>query len=74
MRMKIRKNLLLSAQAVRCGSRLAARRGTSLSEVVERELLSASTEQEEPDYWPRPTKPVRRAGDRRFDYLRRKHA
>jgi hypothetical protein len=73
MRMKVRKNLLLSVQAVRRGATLAAKHGTSLSAIVEKELLSAAADEEPADYWPHPTKPIVRKDDPRFEYLRKKH-
>jgi hypothetical protein len=73
MRMKTRKNLLLSRQAVARGERLAAAKNTSLSAVVEKQLLNASDGSERVDYWDKPTKPINRPGDPRFEHLRTKH-
>ena len=72
--MKTRKNLLLSRQAVARGERLAAAKGTCLSAVVEKQLLGGTSGAEPGDYWDKPTKPIKRTGDARFDYLRAKHA
>ena len=76
MRMKLKKNLLLSEAAVVAGQKLAAEANTSLSKIVEQRLLgpAASAEELNADYWDRPTKPVPRSGDARFEFLNRKHA
>ncbi len=70
--MKIRKNLTLSAKAVAVGEKLAALHGTSLSALVEKQILSGGAELEH--YWSKPTRPIRRPGDTRYEYLQKKHA
>ena len=70
--MKVRKNLLLSKDAVACGERQAVSKGTSLSAIVEKKLLAGDS-MESPDYWDKPTKPISRPGDPRFEHLRGKH-
>ena len=72
--MKIRKNVTLSRQAVLNGERAAKRRGSSLSALVERHLLSLADEPDESDYYCHYHKPVPRPGDARYEYLMRKHA
>jgi hypothetical protein len=77
MRMKMRKNLLLDERAVSRGEQAARERNLSLSALVEKQLLSIPRlrKEEEDEFWPGPPgKPVRRQGDPRYDYLRRKHA
>lgn len=75
MRMKLRKNLLLDANAVARGERAAHERNLSLSALVEKHLLSIPTLAEETEFWPGPPgKPLKRPGDPRSEYLRRKHA
>jgi hypothetical protein len=75
MRMKTRKNLSLSPRAVARGERLAHSRHTSLSELVEKQLLQIPDppgDQEE--FWPGPAlKPAKRRNDPRGDYLSKKH-
>jgi len=75
VRMKTRKNLLLSKDAVAKGERLAALRATSLSRIIEEQLLSITIDQsEEEEYWVGPPlQPIARPGDRRHEYLKRKH-
>ena len=75
MRMKTRKNLLLSSEAVARGERAAAARSTSLSKLVEEQLLSVPLEEAgAEEYWPGPPlKPISRPKDRRHDYWKRKH-
>ena len=75
MRMKVRKNLYLSGEAVARGERLARTGQTSLSGLVEKQLLQIP---EMPgtneDFWNGPAlKPLRRKNDPRADYLSRKH-
>jgi hypothetical protein len=75
--MKVRKNISLSRQAVAAGEALAAEQGTNFSKVVEQSLSAAPRLRNAPveDFWDGPAlKPVRRKGDRRHDYLQRKHA
>jgi hypothetical protein len=75
MRMKVRKNLLLDAQAVARGERAARERRVSLSTLVEKHLLSIPRLAEDEEFWPGPPgKPLARQGDPRHDHLRRKHA
>jgi hypothetical protein len=53
--MKTRKNLLLSKEAVARGERLAAARATSLSKIVEEQLLSIIIDQSKDEhYWSGP--------------------
>ena len=75
MCMKARKNLYLSVEAVARGERLAKGSQTSLSEVVEKQLLQIP---EVPggneEFWTGPAlRPLRRKHDPRADYLTRKH-
>ena len=73
--MKRRKNLLLSSEAIARGQQVAQETGRSLSAVVEEQLLSIRIAKAGPeDYWSGPAlRPVQRAEDERFAYLRRKH-
>ena len=73
--MKARKNLYLSVEAVARGERLAKGSQTSLSEVVEKQLLQIP---EVPggneEFWTGPAlRPLRRKNDPRAVYLARKH-
>ena len=75
MCMKARKNLYLSVEAVARGERLAKGSQTSLSELVEKQLLQIP---EMPganeEFWPGPPlRPLRRKNDPRAAYLIRKH-
>jgi len=72
--MKIRKNLTLSAKAIAVGEKLAALHGTSLSALVEKQILSGGAELETEHYWPEAGRPISRPGDARYEYLRKKHA
>jgi hypothetical protein len=74
MRMKVRKSLYLDRQAVAAGERAAAKVADgSLSQLVEKQLLSLRSVTE-PEHFSRHTgKPVRRPGDARFAYLKHKH-
>ena len=72
--MKIRKNITLSRQAILRGERAAKQRGSSLSALVERHLLSLGNEADEAEYYCAQHKPVPRPGDARYEYLMRKHA
>ena len=73
--MKARKNLYLSVEAVARGERLAKGSRTSLSEVVERQLLQIpEVPGSNEEFWTGPAlRPVRRKNDQRGDYLARKH-
>ena len=73
--MKERKNLYLSAKAVARGERLARSRQTSLSDLVEKQLLQIpEIPGTQEDFWPGPAlRPVRRKNDPRAEYLSRKH-
>ena len=75
-RMKVKKQLCLSKRAVAQGELLAREQGIKLSALVEKQLLAASGQPlAEEEFWPGPAlKPIRRAGDRRHDYLRKHHA
>ena len=73
--MKLRKNFTLSSEAVARGERLAAERSSSLSQIIEEQLLAipaiAVTQE---DYWPGPAlQPIKRPGDKRHAYLQKKH-
>jgi len=72
--MKIRKNITLSAKAIAVGEKLAALHGTSLSALVEKQILSGGAELEAEHYWPEAGRPIPRPGDTRYEYLRKKHA
>ncbi|HEY3761241.1 MAG TPA: hypothetical protein VGN23_05790 [Verrucomicrobiae bacterium] len=72
--MKIRKNLTLSEKAIAVGEKLAALHGTSLSALVEKQILASRTELETEHYWPKVGRPIPRPGDARYEYLRKKHA
>lgn len=73
--MQRRKILSLSDKAIARGEQIAAETGRSLSALVEAQLLaipSVTTEHEE--FWPgRALKPVKRPGDARYEFLKRKH-
>ena len=73
--MKLRKNLLLSSEAVARGRQLAAESQKSLSAVIEAQLLAAPSGHGKGDeYWPGPAlKPLSRPRDARSAYLKRKH-
>jgi hypothetical protein len=73
--MKLRKNLSLSPESVARGRQLAAETGTSLSAVIEAQLLAApSAADARDDYWPGPAlKALSRPADSRGAYLKRKH-
>jgi hypothetical protein len=73
--MKQRKNLLLSREAIARGEQLARETRTSLSAVVEAQLLDAPFPGAQPaEYWSGPAlKPLARPGEARARYLRRKH-
>jgi hypothetical protein len=71
--MKIRKNITLSRRAVLSGERAAKKRGSSLSALVEKHLLSLGDETDESEHYCRQGKPVPRPGDARYEYLIRKH-
>lgn len=73
--MKRRISLSLSAKAVARGEQIAAETGKSLSAVVEAQLLAIrSPEATMEEFWPKPAlKPIRRPGDARYEYLKRKH-
>lgn len=73
--MKRRKTLSLSQRAIARGEQIAAESGKTLSAVVEEQLLTiptVGTESEE--FWAGPPlKPIKRPGDPRYEYLKRKH-
>ncbi len=72
--MKTRKNLLLDSKAVRRGEQAARVRNTSLSNLVEKYLLSLPGLEDE-DFWPGPPgKPIQRPGHPRYEYLKARHA
>ncbi|HEV2331112.1 MAG TPA: hypothetical protein VGY56_20205 [Verrucomicrobiae bacterium] len=71
--MKIRKNITLSRQAILRGELAAKRRGSSLSALVEKHLLSLPDNVDESEYYCAQGKPVPRPGDPRYEYLIRKH-
>jgi hypothetical protein len=72
--MKIRKNITLSSKAIATGEKLAALHGTSLSALVEKQILASCAELETEHYWPEVGRPIPRPGDARYEYLRKKHA
>ena len=72
--MKIRKNITLSSKAIAVGEKLAALHGTSLSALVEKQILSGGAELEADITGPKPAWPIPRPGDARYEYLRKKHA
>ena len=74
--MKLRTNLSLDARAVAAGKRAARLRGEkSLSALVEKHLLSLAAKPEDDDHFStHHGKPIARPGDRRYEFLRRKHA
>lgn len=72
--MKVRKNITLSRQAILRGELAAKRRGSSLSALVERHLLSLGNEKEESEHYCPQHQPAPRPGDARYEYLARKHA
>lgn len=73
--MKTRKSLLLSREAIARGEQLAAERGQTLSAVIEAQLLAAPFSTDGPvHYWcGRPLRALKRPGDPRGTYLKRKH-
>lgn len=75
MRMKVRKNLYLSVEAVARGERLARTSQTSLSDLVETQLLQIpEMPGTKEDFWSGlALKPLRRKNDPRAEYLSRKH-
>jgi hypothetical protein len=74
VRIKRRKNLLLSESAVAQGERLAAASGLSLSGLVEKKLLAGPKGEDTSEhYWPKALKPQSRANDPRYSYLAKKH-
>jgi hypothetical protein len=74
MRMKARMNLTLSPPAIARGTRAAAARDLSLSQLVEKHLLAIPELDEPEEFWEGPAlKPVVPAGDERAEYLQRKH-
>ena len=73
--MKLRTNLSLDARAVAAGKRAARLRGDkSLSALVEKHLLSLADKPDDDHFSPHHGKPIARPGDRRYEFLRRKHA
>ena len=73
--MKRRKNLSLSSEAIARGEQIAAESGKSLSAVIEEQLMSIPISGADgEDYWRGPAlRPLPRPGDRRANYLKRKH-
>jgi hypothetical protein len=73
--MKRRKTVSLSAQAIARGERIAAEAGKSLSAVIEAQLMATPTGgATSEDFWPGPAvKPIKRSGDARYEFLKRKH-
>jgi hypothetical protein len=70
---KIRKNITLSRQAIQRGERTAKKRGSSLSALVERHLLSLGDDADESEHYCAQHKPIPRPGEPRYEYLIRKH-
>ena len=75
MCMKARKNLYLSVEAVARGERLARRSQTSLSDLVEQQLLQIpEVSGSEEEFWSGPAlRPRLRKHDPRSEYLSSKH-
>ena len=75
MRTKARKNLYLSVEAVARGERLARRCQTSLSDLVEQQLLQIpEVPGSEEEFWSGPAlTPLLRENDSCSEYLSRKH-
>ena len=71
--MKVRKNITLSPQAILRGERTAKQRGSNLSALIERHLLSLGEDVGESEHYCARHRPVPRPGDARYDYLIRKH-
>jgi hypothetical protein len=73
--MKVRKNLYLSVEAVARGERLAKGSQTSLSELVDKQLLQIpEVPGRNEEFWTGPAlRPLRRKNYLRADYLARKH-
>ena len=73
--MKRRKSFSLSDQAIARGKQIAAESGKSLSAVIEEQLLAIpSADVEHEEFWPgHALKPVKRFGDARYAFLKRKH-
>ena len=71
--MKARKNLYLSVEAVARGERLARRSQTSLSDLVEQQLLQIpEVPGSEEEFWSGPAlRPLLRKHDPRSEYLSR---
>ncbi len=75
MCMKVRKNLYLSVEAVARGERLARRSQTSLSNLIEQQLLQIpEVPGSEEEFWSGPAlTPLLRENDSCSEYLSRKH-
>jgi len=73
--MKQRKTFSLSNRAIAHGEQIAAETGKSLSAVIEAQLLAIpSARSGSEEFWPgRALKPVKRPGDARYEFLKRKH-
>jgi len=73
--MKQRKSFSLSDKAIARGEQIAAETGKTLSAVIEEQLLAIpSAHAGSEEFWPgRALKPVKRPGDARCEFLKRKH-
>ena len=73
--MKRRKSFSLSDKAIARGEQIATESGKSLSSVIEEQLLAIpSAEAAHEEFWPgRGLKPVKRPGNSRYEFLKRKH-
>ena len=73
--MKRRKSFFLSDKAIARVEQIAAETGKSLAAVVEEQLLAIPSANAGPEeFWPgRALKPIKRSGDSRCEFLKRKH-
>jgi hypothetical protein len=73
--MKRRKTLFLSEDAISRAEQVAAETGKTISSVIEERLLGLPLSHPlKEDFWPAPPlRPVKRPGDPRQRYLKRKH-
>jgi len=72
--MKTRIHLSLSEKALSAGKRAARERKTTLSGLVEKHLLALAFDEDE-HFSPYHGKPIAHPpGDRRYEYISRKHA
>lgn len=73
--MKQRKSFSLSDKAIARAKQIAAETGKSLSAVIEEQLLAIpSADAKHEEFWAgHALKPVKRHGDARYEFLKRKH-